>query len=368
MIYIHIPFCKSRCIYCDFFSSTLPVEWQKKYISALEREVSCRTEEIKFAGADTIYLGGGTPSVLSGELLEYIFTILNDVCDGFHETIECTIEVNPDDVSAKLLNVLHRTPVNRISMGVQSLNNDILRRLGRRHTKEAALDSLKKIQETGYNNISVDLMYGLPGQTLSGWEDDVDEIIGCGANHLSAYALQVETGTVIEHYINSGELQLPCEEDVVSMYESLIRIMGNNGWEHYEISNFAKPGYRARHNSGYWQGMPYVGLGPGAHSYDSKNVRRSNCCDLEMYCNNVTVPCEKEILTEQDRLNEIILTRLRTSDGLQLNLLPKEMRESVLSVAKAHIARNTLIYEQGVLRLTEKGFFISNDIISDFML
>lgn len=368
MIYIHVPFCKSRCIYCDFFSTTHDAEWQRRYVDALMREIRGRREEIIRAQADTIYIGGGTPSQLSVALLLRVFDVLDDVCGGFSSLTECTIEANPDDVTPEWVDALLQTPVNRVSMGVQSLNDDMLKLLRRRHTSRQALDAVALLKENGYGNLSLDLMYGLPGQSLEEWEKDVRDILAVGAQHLSAYALQVEEGTLLSRKLEDGSVLLPTEDETVAMYESLMRFTAAAGLEHYEISNFARPGFRAKHNSGYWSGKPYVGLGPGAHSYDGERMRRSNTPDLELYCDNNEPSFEQEILTDAECYNERVLTRLRTSDGLDIGLLGEKERNHTINVAKKHIERGVMSLKNGFLRLEAKGIFVSNDIISDFML
>lgn len=368
MIYIHVPFCKSRCIYCDFFSTTHDGAWQQKYVDALVREIKGRREEIVRAQADTIYIGGGTPSLLPADFLLQIFDVLGEVCGGFASLGECTIEANPNDVTKEWTDALRGTPVNRVSMGVQSLNDDMLKQLRRRHTAAQALEAVTTLRERGYNNLSLDLMYGLPGQSQEEWEGDVRDILAVGAPHLSAYALQVEEGTLLYRNLEEGIFVLPEEDETVAMYESLMRLTAAAGLEHYEISNFARLGFRAQHNSGYWSGRPYVGLGPGAHSYDGGRVRRSNTPDLGLYC-EAGEPCfEQEILTDEERYNEMVLTRLRTSDGLDIGLLKENERNHTLNVARKHIESGVMSLKNGILRLESKGIFVSNDIISDFML
>ena len=368
MIYIHVPFCKSRCIYCDFFSTTRDADWQRRYVDALVREIKGRREEIVKAQADTIYIGGGTPSQLSAEALFWIFNALDEVCEGFALLEECTIEANPDDVTEDWAEALRETPVNRVSMGVQSLNDAMLKLIRRRHTATRALEAVATLRDKGYTNLSLDLMYGFPGQTLEEWERDVKDIIAIGAPHLSAYALQVEEGTQLRRNVEDGTFVLPEEEETVAMYDSLMRLTAAAGFEHYEISNFAMPGFRAKHNSGYWCGKPYVGLGPGAHSYDGERVRRCNIPNLERYCEDDKPPFEQEILTDDERYNESVLTRLRTSDGLDMSSLSEKERNHTLNIAKRHIESGRMSVKNGILRLNASGIFVSNDIISDFML
>ncbi len=368
MIYLHVPFCKSRCVYCDFFSTTSDSVWHERYMEAVLREAEQRKDELGRARADTIYIGGGTPSQLSPVLLQRFFEKLDALC-GLSDLQECTVEANPDDVTEEWMRALKDTPVNRVSMGVQSLNDGVLGFLGRRHTAKQAKQATEILRTVGYENISLDLMFGLPGQNISRWEEDVKGILDLSAPHLSAYALQVEEGTVLAKRLAQDKtLILPSDDEVAEMYDLLVQALADAGMEHYEISNFAKPGYRAQHNSGYWKGLPYVGLGPGAHSFDGVCCRRRNLASLESYCNAPFAPFEEELLTEDERYNETVMTRLRTSDGLILAELDEKRRNYTLKTAKPHLKRGMMTLEDGVLRLSEPCFFVSNDIISDFML
>ena len=369
MIYVHVPFCKSRCIYCDFYSTTANRDWQRRYVEALIRETWNRQEEIKKAQADTIYIGGGSPSVLPMNALKQIFATLNDVCGGLDTLAECTIEANPDDVTEEWVQALRDTPVDRVSMGAQSMDNEMLCTLGRRHTAEQVYKAVERLRREGYENISLDLMYGLPGQTIEGWERDVHDLLAVGVPHISAYALQVEEGTALCKRLREGSVaSLPDDDDTAQMYELLLDKADAAGYIHYEISNFARSGYEAKHNSGYWNGKPYVGLGPGAHSYDGHRVRRSNSSNLAAYCSDETVPHEKEVLTDEELYNETVLTRLRTRDGLDVTTLDDEQRKYTMKIAQKHIKRGMMTCEGSILRLKREGIFVSNDIISDFML
>jgi oxygen-independent coproporphyrinogen-3 oxidase len=337
-------------------------------MEAVLREMEQREDELGRARADTIYIGGGTPSRLSLNLVQRFFDQL-DRMNGLSGLQECTIEANPDDVTEEWVRALKNTPVNRVSMGVQSLNDSMLRFLGRRHTAKQALQAVELLRSEGFENISLDLMFGLPGQKISMWECDVKGLLEVSAPHLSAYALQVEEGTVLAKRLAQDEnLKLPLDDEVAAMYDLLVQAVQDAGMEHYEISNFAKPGYRAHHNSGYWKGLPYVGLGPGAHSYDGASCRRWNLCSLEDYCKALSAPFEEEILTEEERYNETVMTRLRTSDGLMLAELDEKHRDYTLKMAESHVKCGLMTLKDGVLRLSERGFFVSNDIISDFML
>ena len=362
MIYIHVPFCKSRCYYCDFFSS-VRADLTESYVDALCAEASSRRDEMERACADTVYLGGGTPSQLTGVQLRRIFDALPEVCEG----AEVTIEVNPDDVTDEFVSGLHGTPVNRVSMGVQSLDDDVLVKINRRHRSADAVRAVNMLREAGYVNLSLDLMYGLPVQTMEKWQRDVDGVLALDVPHLSAYSLQWEEGTVLTRMRDRGEVQEADEETSLTMYRYLVDSTRKCGMEHYEISNFCKPGMYSRHNSGYWREEPYVGLGPGAHSYDGHRVRRSNNACLEDYCAGRVMYAE-EHLTDDELYDEMIMKRLRTSAGICVDEVSAEHVEYMLRMAERHILSGRIVLEDGHLRLSSEGIFVSNDIMSDLML
>lgn len=366
-IYIHVPFCQSRCIYCDFYSTTYGMEWKRSYIDALKCEMHLRRAEIDNSRVPTLYIGGGTPSHLPTSLLQEMFQAIHENFT-LMEDAEVTIEANPDDVSPEWLAALRNTPVNRISMGVQTFSDSLLRFLNRRHSSSQAIEAVKLCQDAGYSNISLDLIYGLPGQTFQDWKNDVQQLLALGVPHLSAYALSFEEGTVLGRMLQDGSVDEASDELSWQMYEYLMDETKDAGMEHYEISNFAKPGMHSRHNSSYWNGSPYLGLGPGAHSYDGDSIRRSNNTSLKDYIQaTADVPHQDEVLTPQEQYNELVMTRLRTSQGLDLGLLTPDQKNYCLQMAEPHILSGNLIQEDLALRLSRKGIFISNSIISDLM-
>ena len=366
-IYIHVPFCQSRCIYCDFYSTTYGMEWKRSYIDALKREMHLRRAEIDNSRVPTLYIGGGTPSHLPTSLLQEMFQAIHENFT-LMEDAEVTVEANPDDVSPEWLAALRNTPVNRISMGVQTFSDSLLRFLNRRHSSSQAIEAVKLCQDAGYSNISLDLIYGLPGQTFQDWKNDVQQLLALGVPHLSAYALSFEEGTVLGRMLQDGSVDEASDELSWQMYEYLMDETKDAGMEHYEISNFAKPGMHSRHNSSYWNGSPYLGLGPGAHSYDGDSIRRSNNTSLKDYIQaTADVPHQDEVLTPQEQYNELVMTRLRTSQGLDLGLLTPDQKNYCLQMAEPHILSGNLIQEDLALRLSRKGIFISNSIISDLM-
>ena len=368
-IYVHIPFCKSRCIYCGFVSSTLGEAWQLSYMDALGKEMERRKDENGSTRARTIYIGGGTPSQLSPQAFEKLIELL---CQNFQidKDVEFTIEVNPDDITPAYVKMLRQSPVNRVSLGVQSLNDDILRHLHRRHTARQALKAIELLQEEGYQNISGDLIYGLPGQSVPMFQDDVKEILRTHIPHLSAYALQYEEGTPLWEMRQRGKTKEADEELSLTCYHRLIDLAVEAGMEHYEISNFACPGFRSRHNSSYWKGLPYLGLGAGAHSYDGNNTRKANTSDIKAYIAG-GLETETEILTRNELYDERVMLSLRTCEGLSLEDVERDfgtaMRRHCEQQAEPHILRGSIKRTGENLCLTRSGLFISDGIITDLL-
>jgi oxygen-independent coproporphyrinogen-3 oxidase len=337
------------------------------YAHALEREMSLRRHYIKGTRIETVYLGGGTPSLLPSNVLSGLFAAINRYFT-LDSDAEVTIEANPDDVTPEWLKALSDTPVNRISMGAQTFNNKLLGFLGRRHSAKQVADAVKACKEAGLRNISLDLIYGLPGQTMSDWQSDVERALSLDIKHLSAYALSYEEGTRLDMMLRNGTVREADEELSRSMYLYLMSRLEKEGFLHYEISNFALPGYHSRHNSNYWKSEPYLGLGAGAHSYDGLRSRRANLPDIKAYiAATEDVPHETEVLGDEELYNEFIMTRLRTSGGIPLNELSSENHQYCLSMASPHIKRNLLYIKGEHLCLTREGIFTSNDIISDLM-
>ncbi len=341
---------------------------KESYVDALLKEMDSRAGEMLRARANTLYIGGGTPSQLEVGQLQRIFGHLQEIVpleDGAEVTIEC----NPDDVTQEWIEGLRQTPVNRISMGVQTLDDGLLRLLNRRHTAEQARLAVELLRQAGYANLSLDLVYGLPGQTMEMWQRDVREMLAMSVPHLSAYSLQWEEGTPLYRMLERGEVKEANEELSLEMYRFLCDATQQAGMEHYEISNFALPGMRARHNSGYWRNEAYVGLGPSAHSYDGERQRSSNPSDLHSYISSAGQPVPVvEQLSDEEWYEEQILKGLRTRDGVDLHALPQRYADYALKMARPHVEGGCMTLDGGVLRLTEAGIFVSNDIMSDLML
>ena len=372
-VYVHIPFCKSRCIYCDFFSTTsLPL--RERYVDALCREIELRSRGLttEERHIETIYLGGGTPSQLSTEQLKRVFDTVQ-VCFDVAKTAEITMEANPDDVNATYLQGIKLLPVNRLSFGIQTFNDERLRFIRRRHTAQEAIDVVRNCQTAGFGNISIDLMFGFPGETLEEWQTDIDTALSLQVQHISAYSLMYEEGTALTRMLEAGEIEEIDEELSLQMYCTLVERLKKAGFEHYEISNFALPGRRSHHNSSYWHGIPYFGFGAGAHSYDG-NVRKWNADDLLIYIKGVetgSLASEGETLSMEQKYDECVMVGLRTCEGVDLQHIESVFGQPLLSYllknAQPHLDSGKLCIEQKRLHLTEKGIYTSNDIISDLM-
>ncbi|MBP3787806.1 MAG: radical SAM family heme chaperone HemW [Prevotella sp.] len=365
-LYLHIPFCKSRCIYCGFYS-TVGLDLRQKYVDAVCKEMEMRRTE---DAIKTIYLGGGTPSQLTGDQLRQLFYIINKVFGD--EAEEVTIECNPDDVTVEFAEALPRLTVNRVSMGAQTFDNKRLQFLHRRHNAEQVPIAVQRLRDAGISNISIDLMYGFPGETQDDWQRDIDAALALDVEHLSAYCLMIEEGTVLYEQMRNEKLEMrndKAEELERAMYELLIDKLTAAGYEHYEISNFAKPGYRSRHNSSYWHDVPYIGLGAAAHSYDGKN-RSWNVADIKEYIAAIERgerPAEWETLDEDTHYNDRITVALRTSDGLDLNTLSERHRHYCMKEAQRFIDDGLLQLKGHHLILTRKGLFVSDMVMSELI-
>jgi len=369
-LYIHIPFCKSRCIYCGFYSTTQS-HLRQRYVDAVCREMeglsdSSATTQGKI---ETIYLGGGTPSQLNEAQLHQLFIYINKVY-GMEHVKEVTMECNPDDITVKYAAILSQLPINRISMGVQTFSNDRLHFLHRRHTAEQIPVAVERLRQAGIRNISIDLMYGFPGETLDEWHQDIDAALSLNIEHLSAYALMYEEGTPLHRLLEKGVVSEIDEELNLQMYSDLIDRLKANGYEHYEISNFAKPGYRSRHNSNYWNQTPYIGLGAAAHSFDGYACRCWNTAHLMTYIEGIengTPIFEQEILDTDTRYNDIVMTALRTCEGLNMAMLSPKQQTFCMKEAQRFINDKLLEKVGSHIRLTRRGLFVSNMIMSELM-
>ena len=397
-IYIHIPFCRSRCIYCGFYSTT-SLELRQRYVDALCREMEIRSQrsEVRGERIETIYLGGGTPSQLTFDQLRQLFIYINKVYPlpskpgGAEDRPEITIEVNPDDVTVEFAAVLQQLPVNRVSMGIQTFDDQRLRFLRRRHTACQAIEAVSILRAAGIRNINIDLMYGFPGETLADWEADISAALALDVEHLSAYCLTIEEGTPLHRMLKQHNEDCPqCvdEETERQMYYTLIDRLEAAGYEHYEISNFARitpptggaggghSPFRSRHNSSYWNGTPYIGLGAAAHSYDIRS-RSWNVADIRQYIEGME-RCERifeeELLDDDTRYNDIVTVALRTKEGIDLNALSEKHREYCIKNARRYLDDGLLELTSPLspvtshLRLTRRGLFVSDMVMSNLMM
>ena len=372
-IYIHVPFCRSKCQYCDFYSLTT------KDDKLMDSYIEATCKHIKEAGAlapnyqvDTIYFGGGTPSFFGADGMAMILSAIRRGFDVLHDA-EITFEANPDSVSQKLLSRLRNEGFNRVSLGIQTDDDAILQKIGRPHTYSQAVLAVERIRKAGFNNLSVDLMYGLPGQTLENWEGTVRNVLKLNPDHISCYGLKVEERTPMYQYKDA--INLPDDDLQADMYLAAVEILRGKGYRQYEISNFARKGLYSRHNMKYWTGGEYLGFGPSASS-DFAGKRYTMVRDLQGYINGIKnggeVIEEMDEIPLRERAGEYLMLRLRTSTGIIREeyehkfLLPFDPIEDALERSRTmgYAARNT----EGRWRLTPKGFLVSNSIISDLLM
>ena len=372
-LYIHIPFCAQKCIYCDFMSGT-NLSLREQFINALIAEMDCYLDFFKEDKIRTIYFGGGTPSLLSVEELKRIYDAITQRWD-VSAVEEFTIECNPDDLSEKYLLQLRSLPINRLSIGVQSFCDDELRWLNRSHTAEEAFDAVKRAQKVGFENITIDLMFALPIQTIESLNYTLNRALDLGVQHISAYSLMFEPDSKITKLMELNRLE-PLDEDIAAdMFDLLSKRLIEAGYEQYEISNYAKSNFHSRHNSGYWHGMRYLGLGPSAHSFDGEN-RWSNVAHtikyIDLVRNEELGIRNEELLNMDERFNELVFTALRTKIGVDLVELRGRFGDNrcdrLLRQAQKYVDSGRMKVEDNRLCLTRDGIYISDSIISDFMI
>ena len=370
-IYIHIPFCKQACHYCDFHFST-SMKRKEEIVLALIREIQLRKNEFHGEIIETIYFGGGTPSVLTNA---EILSLIEAVYENFEviENPEITLEANPDDLSEERIIALSETPINRLSIGVQSFFEDDLKLMNRAHNSDEAQKSLA-IATKYFDNISVDLIYGIPGLTNEMWLENIETALRFGIPHISSYALTVEPKTALHKLIQTGKIAEPKDDVAQDHFEVLVRTLTDNGFIHYELSNFGKPDYFSQNNSSYWLGKKYLGIGPSAHSFDGKS-RSWNIANNMLYLKSISadkLPHEIEILTQQDRYNEYVMTGLRTIWGVSLERIEKEFGKDylnyLLNQADKFLIDGLLSIAENVMTTTAKGKFLADGIASDLFL
>lgn len=369
-IYIHIPFCSQRCIYCDFYSTT-NLKQQTAYVQAVLQEAKLRQNYLT-QPIQTLYFGGGTPSQLQPEAWHLLLNGLRTIYD-LSEVEELTVECNPDDMDFSYIQLLKSLGVNRLSFGVQSFNDDELIFLNRRHNAQQAIDLVGKLQENGFSNISIDLMFALPNQTIESWNRTLDIALSLNVQHVSAYSLMYEGRTRLVQLRDQGKIMEMNDETASQLFELLIERTAQAGLQQYEISNFALPGYASQHNSSYWKGITYLGLGASAHSFNG-DTRQWNVSHLKKYIDGVNQGSdyyEIEYLSLDDQYNEYVMTGLRTESGISL----KYIKETFGKVRLAYLLKNAemsihnglLMRNNSILKLTKSGIYVSDSVMSDLM-
>lgn len=365
-VYIHIPFCKNKCAYCNFVSFTDKNSLIKLYIDELKNELKTTLSKLTAPKLKTIYIGGGTPSLLP---INKIAKIVEELSANaiVSKDIEFTIEVNPGTVDKEYLSSLRSMGINRLSMGVQSFNDNILKRINRQHNSEEAVKCIQWAKEAGFNNISIDLIYGLPEQTLDNWSETLERAVSLDVNHISAYGLKIEAGT--EFYKNPPKC-LPDEDLNADLYVKTIEFLETKGFFQYEISNFARKGFESKHNLTYWQNQNYFGFGIASHGYiDDK--RYSNTSDLNVYLSNENKKEEERFVSNQEQIEEAIFLGLRLNKGINLVEFEAEYKVDLLKshekIIQKYCKNGFMILDDNFLKLTTEGFLLSNCILADFI-
>ena len=371
-IYIHIPYCKKKCIYCDFYFK-INSDDMHDMISCIKKELISRKNYLKSSSVKTIYFGGGTPSILTKYDTN---TILKTIYDNYKvsEKLEITLEANPDDLNRKKIADFFNIGINRLSIGVQSFKDDDLIFLNRNHSREDAIRSIKIAQEIGYKNISVDLMYGLPKQSLKDWEDNLNLLFDLNIQHLSAYMLTLEKKTKLFEYVKKNKVKMIDDLTIINQYYRLLSIAKKNNFVQYEISNFAKNNTLSKHNTSYWQNKLFLGVGPSAHSFDYKS-RRWNIASNKKYIeklNNNNIYFEEEVLTISQKFNEYILTNLRTKWGININTIKSRFGDKYAwhtkKMMQKWIEKKYIKENNEIIILTDDGSVFADKIISDLFL
>ena len=366
-IYIHIPFCRQKCRYCDFYSVASEAQ-RPAVLSALHRELDLRRDEVR-EPVRTIYIGGGTPTVCTPEELQELIDHAKSLYT-ISTPDEVTVEANPDDLTEDYLARLRETDVDRLSIGIQSFHDPHLQLFNRRHTGQQAYDAVLRAKQHGFGNITVDLIYGIPGMTDGEWEENLRKFIELDVPHLSAYHLTIEPRTVFGRWAEQGRLAPVPDEASQRHYEMLERVTQGAGYAHYEISNFARPGYEARHNSSYWDGTPYLGIGPAAHSFDGQ-TRRWNTADNKRYLESLETGgyFEAERLSDTDRFNETLMTGLRTARGISWEKIGREFGDEKIgflrTAVRKYLDSGRLIDDGHSLRIPSVHFLVSDSVIAD---
>jgi len=371
-IYIHIPFCKQKCHYCNFYSLTSE-KYRSVFIDVLIKEIALQKNYLKGEEIETIYFGGGTPSLLSSDEIKRIIDNLA-LFHNINTDAEITLEANPDDITREKITELRKTPVNRFSIGIQSFFDEDLKYLNRVHSGREAGLSVKTVLDAGFENMSIDLIYGIPTLSNEQWQANIEKFFSFGIPHLSSYALTVEPKTALEVLIRKGKIKNVDEEKAVRQFRILMRTMKEKDFIHYEISNFSREGFYSKHNRSYWQGKKYLGLGPSAHSFDG-NSRQWNISNLSKYIEAVNAGgkiVEKEILTKEQKYNEYVMTSLRTIWGTNTKYILEEFGKTLenhyFKGVRKHIKAGFVMQDNTVFRLTDRGKIFADGIASDLFI
>jgi oxygen-independent coproporphyrinogen-3 oxidase len=367
-IYLHIPFCKQACHYCDFHFST-SLKYKGELVEALIKEIQLQKKYLNGESINTIYFGGGTPSLLNETEISLLINTITDL-HSVAADAEITLEANPDDLDKAKLQALRQTPINRFSIGIQSFFDEDLQWMNRVHRADEAESAVKRAQDMGFENITVDLIYGYPLLTDQKWKFNIDKVFGLDVPHVSAYSMTVEPRTALASFIKQKKQPAMNDEQSAAQFTFLMDSMQKNGFEHYEISNFCKPGFYSRHNSNYWMGVKYLGVGPSAHSYNGE-TRQWNIANNTKYMQGIgsgMIPAETEILSDIDKLNEYIMTSLRTSWGLdldKLNTIASASADHLQKTAIEFFDKGWLAQQNKIICLTQTGKLYADHIASE---
>jgi oxygen-independent coproporphyrinogen-3 oxidase len=371
-IYLHIPFCKQACHYCDFYFSTNRTG-QTEVIDSISRELVLQKEYLGGEPINTIYFGGGTPSLLTQKELSKIFTSIKSNYT-IEKGAEVTLEVNPDDINSQNLDSFLNAGINRLSIGIQTFQDSTLRFLNRAHDAAASIQSFRDARSAGFTNLSIDLIYSIPGQTDEAWSANIRQALDLDPEHISAYALTIEEKTVFGHRAARGKLTPASEDTSAHQFELLMEELQRGGYDHYEISNFCRPGFYSRHNSNYWKDEKYLGVGPSAHSYNRQS-RQANVSNNALYSSSIQVdkiPFQLELLTREDQINEYLLTTLRTSWGCDFNVLQHRYGYDLASEQQNYLddlyVRGLAVHEDRIMKLTKQGKLMADKIASDLFV
>lgn len=371
-VYVHIPFCEQICHYCDFNKVFLKGQPVDEYVAACEQEMRATVAQFPFEEIETVYIGGGTPSALSASQLEKLLGSINDI---FKSKGEFTIEVNPGNAEDEKLDVMKAAGINRLSIGVQAFQEDLLQKIGRTHNENDIYDTIARARKFGLDNISIDLMFGLPHQSIEMFTETLQKAIELDVPHFSAYSLKVEEKTIFHQLFRKGKLQLPTEDDEVAMYDLLINTLINSGYNHYEISNFGKLGFESKHNLTYWNNEEYYGIGAGAHGYVN-GFRYTNVGPIKKYISLVETKglskIESHKVTDNERIEEEMFLGLRKIEGVSVSQFMERYQKSPYDIFGKEIhqlnKQELLNVTKEKISLTRKGLFVANEVFEKFLL